>query len=159
MSNTLLPAKSANIRAIALIALLAVIVFAAVMVAILHSSERGSSEISAESYAEEVASALTDADSEIGGDLVYDLECNLCHLQGDGSISPLFFGLADFAAERRPPLSAEQYLYEAILYPAVHLVEDYTNSMPNNYIDRLSQQDVGHIIAYLLTFTTDKSEL
>ena len=124
----------------------------------MSNSEPGSSEINAESYAEEVAAALTNADSEVGGDLVYELECNLCHLQGDGSLSPLFFGLADFASERRTPLSAEQYLYEAILYPGLHLVEGYTNAMPNNYAERLSQQDVGHIIAYLLTFAAEESD-
>lgn len=121
----------------------------------MSNSETGGSEISAESYADEVTAALTNADSEIGGDLVYELECNLCHLQGDGSLSPLFFGLADLASDRRPPLSAEQYLYEATLYPGVHLVEGYTNAMPNDYDERLTQQEVGHIIAYLLTFTDE----
>ncbi len=151
------PAAAASFRIIAGIALLALIVFAAVLLAVMPNSEPGGSEINAESYAEEVAAALANADSEIGGDLVYELECNLCHLQGDGSLSPLFFGLADFAAERRPPLSAEQYLYEAILYPGLHLVEGYTNAMPNNYDERLSRQEIGHIIAYLLTFAADET--
>lgn len=146
------PARIAGIRAVAAIALLALAAFVAVLVALLSNSRPGSGGIKAESYAEEVAAALTNADSQIGGDLIYELECNLCHLRGDGSMSPLFYGLADLAAERRPPLSAEQYLYEAILYPAVHLVAGYSNSMPNNYQDRLSQQDVGHMIAYLLGF-------
>ena len=138
--------------------MLALIVFATILVVVLSNSEPGSTELNAESYAEEVATALANADSEIGGDLVYELECNLCHLQGDGSQSPLFYGIADFAAERRPPLSAEQYLYEATLYPGVHLVEGYTNAMPNNYDERLSQQEIGHIIAYLLTFTEESSQ-
>ncbi|MCE2471668.1 MAG: hypothetical protein J4G18_07160 [Anaerolineae bacterium] len=146
------PSRAVSIRAIAAIALLALIVFVAIIAAVLSNSAPGSSEINAQSYAEEVSAALANADTQIGGDLVYELECDLCHLQGDGSVSPLFFGLADVAAERRPPLSAEQYLYEAILFPALHLVEGYSNSMPNNYQDRLSQQDVGHIIAYLLGF-------
>ena len=146
------PSRAVSIRAIAAIALLALIVFVAIIVTVLSNSAPGSSEINAQSYAEEVAAALANADTQLGGDLVYELECDLCHLQGDGSVSPLFFGLADVAAERRPPLSAEQYLYEAILFPALHLVEGYSNSMPNNYQDRLSQQDVGHIIAYLLGF-------
>ena len=146
------PSRALSIRAIAAIALLALIVFVAIIAAVLSNSAPGSSEINAQSYAEEAAAALANADTQIGGDLVYELECDLCHLQGDGSVSPLFFGLADVAAERRSPLSAEQYLYEAILFPALHLVEGYSNSMPNNYQDRLSQQDVGHIIAYLLGF-------
>jgi len=152
MTDTPPPARKPSIRAVTGIILLALIVFIAIIVTVLSNSTPGSSEINAQSYAEEVAAALANADAQIGGDLVYELECNLCHLQGDGSVSPLFFGLADVAAERRPPLSAEQYLFEAILFPALHLVEGYSNSMPNNYQDRLSQQDVGHIIAYLLGF-------
>ena len=157
MTDKPTPASVASFRVVAGIALFAVIIFIAVLIAVISNSEPSSSEINAESYAEEVAAALTNADSQIGGDLVYELECNLCHLQGDGSLSPLFFGLADFASERRPPLSAEQYLYEAILYPGAHLVEGYTNAMPNNYAERLSRQEVGHIIAYLMTFTAETS--
>lgn len=149
------PARAASIPVVAGIALLALIIFAAVLVALLSNSQPGAGEINAQSYAEEVAAALANADSEIGGDLVYELECNLCHLRGDGSQSPLFYGLADIAAERRPPLSAEQYLYEATLYPGLHLVEGYSNSMPDNYDDRLTRQQVGHIIAYLLTFSDE----
>ena len=148
------PARPAAIRAFAGIALLALIAFGAIVVVVmLSNSSPSDNEVTADAYAEEVAAALANADSEIGGDLVYELECNLCHLRGDGSQSPLFYGLADIAADRRPPLTAEQYLYEATLYPGVHLVEGYSDSMPNNYADRLSQQDVGHIIAYLLGFT------
>ena len=142
-------------RAIAGIALLALIAFAAVLVALRANPAPGAGDINAESYAEEVAAALANADSEIGGDLVYELECNLCHLRGDGSQSPLFYGLADIAAERRQPLSAEQYLYEATLYPGLHLVEGYSNSMPDNYDERLTRQEVGHIIAFMLTFTDE----
>lgn len=141
-----------GIRAIVTIALLALIAFAAVLAALRANSTPGPGEINSESYAEEVAAALANANSEIGGDLVYELECNLCHLRGDGSQSPLFYGLADIAAERRPPLSAEQYLYEATLYPGLHQVEGYSNSMPDTYAERLTRQEVGHIIAYMMTF-------
>ena len=151
------PARAAGIRVFAGLTLLALAAFAVVFAAMTARSTPEPGEVNADSYAEEVAAALTDADSEIGGDLVYELECNLCHLRGDGSQSPLFYGLADIAAERRPPLSAEQYLYEATLYPGLHLVDGYTNAMPDNYDERLSQQEVGHIIAYLMTFSDEQS--
>ncbi len=155
MSTREAPAADASSRkrGFAVIALLALVAFAAILVVIILRPAPGDGELNAETYAEAVAAALENSDSEIGADLVYALECNLCHLQGDGSQSPLFYGLADIASQRRPPLSAEQYLYEATLYPDAHLVEGYTNAMPNNYIDRLSEQEVGHIIAYLLSFT------
>ena len=148
-------ARPPRIRAIVGIALLALIAFAAVLAALRSNLKQSPGAINAGSYADEVAAALAEADSELGGDLVYELECNLCHLRGDGSQSPLFYGLADIAAERRPPLSAEQYLYEATLYPGLHLVEGYSNSMPDHYADRLTRQEVGHIIAYMMTFTDE----
>ena len=148
-------ARPPGIRAALGTALLALIAFAAVLMAWRANSTASPGEINADTYAEEVAAALANADSEIGGDLVYELECNLCHLRGDGSQSPLFYGLADIAVERRPPLSAEQYLYEATLFPGLHLVEGYSNSMPDTYADRLTQQEVGHIIAFMMTFTDE----
>ncbi len=153
MTEEASPARPARFRAIAAITLLTVIVFAAVLVAVISNSEPDGAV-----NAEEVAAALENADIQKGEDLVYDLECNLCHLQGDGSLSPLFFGLADFAADRQPPLTAEQYLYEAIMQPGAHLVAGYTNAMPNNYDERLTRQEVGHIIAYLMTFRAEPGE-
>ena len=155
MSEKAPPARAASTRVVVVIALLAAAAFALVFIAMNANSTPGAGEINAESYAEEVAAALKDADSELGGDLVYELECNLCHLRGDGSQSPLFYGLADIASQRRPPLSAEQYLYEATLYPGLHLVDGYSDAMPNDYDERLTGQQVGHIIAYLLTFTDE----
>lgn len=112
-----------------------------------------------DAYQIELAEALPGADVSIGRDLVQTQDCAACHLVGDGSVSPLFDGIAAAAGKRRPPLSAEQYLYEAILFPAAHLVDGYTNAMPNNYGDRLSRQQVAHIIAYLLTLDgTDENE-
>ena len=104
-------------------------------------------------YGAELTAALSGADAGLGAELAQTYECAACHLEGDGSASPLFAGIADQAALRRPPLSAEAYLYEAILYPGAHLVPGYSNAMPNNYIDRLSTAEVGHLIAYLLTYS------
>ncbi|MBC8099359.1 MAG: hypothetical protein H7Y11_07945, partial [Armatimonadetes bacterium] len=53
-------------------------------------------------------------------------------------------------ATRRPPLTAEAYLYESILYPTAYEVEGYTGQMPRTY-GELSDRDLGDIIAYLLT--------
>ncbi len=109
-------------------------------------------------YAAELEAALAGANVGLGAELAQTYECAACHLEGDGSASPLFAGIADQAALRRTPLSAEAYLYEAILYPGAHLVPGYSNAMPNNYGDRMSQAEVGHLIAYLLTFSQAASE-
>lgn len=150
-------AKPADKRAVIGITLVALSAFAVVIAGVISSSNASeTSDIEADAYATEVAAALVDADAGIGADLAEAQDCGLCHVQGEGRLAPLFAGLADFAPERRPPLSAEQYLYEAILFPGAHLVEGYTNAMPNNYAERLSRQEIGHIIAYLLTFTADE---
>ncbi len=98
------------------------------------------------------------AEAAIGERLVTKTDCANCHLTGGGSAAPLFDGLASLAGARRPPLSAEQYLYEAIIFPAAHLVEGYANAMPNNYGERYSLVDLSHMIAYLLTFS-DSAEV
>ena len=96
---------------------------------------------------------MAGADAAIGERLVSETDCATCHMTGDGTTAPLFDGLGSVAGERRPPLSAQQYLYEAILLPAAHLVDGYANAMPNDYGERFSPADLGHMIAYLLTLT------
>ena len=121
-------------------------------------SDGGTMSLTEDSYAAEVAAAMDGADVDIGAGLINEYECYTCHVLGDGSQSPLFDGIGNFAGERRPPLSAKQYLYEAIVFPGVFIVEDYSDSMPNDYDERLSEQQVGHIIAYLLTLTEEPPE-
>ncbi len=145
-------------RAFALVTALALVTFTGLLL-ILTSSTSNSPPPSADaSYLSELAAALADADPAAGAQLVQSFDCAACHLTGDGSVSPLFTNIGSHAAARRPPLSAQQYLYEAIVFPAAHLVPGYTNSMPLNYADRLTPAQIGHIIAYLLTLdSTDES--
>lgn len=145
--------KQPQAAVILTIALLAAVAFALVIAFIVSSAAADdvSSSVSGQSYAAEVAAALEGSDAFIGEALIADQDCIACHVLGDGAVAPLFAGIADRAAEQRPPLSAEQYLYEAIMYPGAYVLEGYANSMPNHYSQRLSQQEIGHIIAYLLT--------
>ncbi len=113
------------------------------------------SSVDGQLYAAEVAAALEGSVASTGAILADEQNCGACHVLGDGRAAPLFRGIADRAAEQRPPLSAEQYLYEAIMYPGVYVLEPYPNSMPDHYDERLSQQEIGHIIAYLLTLSDE----
>ncbi len=143
--------KARRRRLVFLLAIVCVAAFAAVIVLLaLNAGDGGSPSDGA--YQAELEVALAGADADLGADLSETNECSACHLMGDGSMAPLFFGLANVAGQRRASLTAEQYLYEAIVYPSVHLVGDYTDSMPNNYGDRLTTQEIGHLIAFLLTF-------
>ena len=110
------------------------------------------------SYTVELGTALTGADAAAGERLIAETDCASCHLIGEGRTAPLFDGLASVAGERRSSLSAEQYLYEAIVFPAAHLVDGYANAMPNDYGERFSLADIGHMIAYLLTLVDEESD-
>lgn len=147
------PRPRAALAIIALVLIAFVLLIAYLLVD--NSPGASTATLSEDSYAAELALALDGADADIGAGLINEYECYTCHVLGDGSQSPLFDGIGNFAGERRPPLSAEQYLYEAIVLPGVFIVEDYSDSMPNNYDERLSEQEVGHMIAYLLTLTEE----
>ena len=111
--------------------------------------------LAADSYVTEVSALLENADASRGEAVINKYECHACHIGGAGQIAPAFIGLGELAAARRPPLTAAAYLYESIINPGVYLVEKepsqtYPNSMPANYHERLTDQEMGDVIAYLL---------
>ena len=78
--------------------------------------------------------------------------CPACPRQGAANgIAPSWVGVAERAATRRPPMPADAYLYESIIHPEACLVDGYPNSMVPNFGTRISDQELGDIIAYLLT--------
>lgn len=48
----------------------------------------------------------------------------------------------------------EQYVIESILSPDNYIVNGYPNTMPHNYGDRLYQQELIDMVAYLKSFWT-----
>jgi len=146
--------RQAQKKLVIVVAVLTGLGFSLVLaLAISASSSSDSAPIDSGSYADALNTALTGADAAIGERLIKETDCAACHLTGDGSTAPRFAGLASVAGARRPPLKAGQYLYEAIVFPAAHLVDGYANAMPNDYGERFSLADLGHMIAYLLTLT------
>ncbi len=114
--------------------------------------EGAAETLTSSTYMDIVTPLLAAADVERGSVLVNSqFECHVCHVQSAGQVAPSFEGLGARAASARPPLTAEAYLYEAIMYPSVHVVSGYSASMPANYPTRLEPQQVGDMIAYLLT--------
>lgn len=113
--------------------------------------------LSAESYLTELEPLLANADAARGEELVNTkYECHACHIAGAGNVAPAFTGIGERAATRRPPLTAVAYLYESIINPHVFLAPKdetttYQKSMPADYAQRIPSQDLGDIIAYLLT--------
>lgn len=108
-------------------------------------------EITADSYMDIVTPFLADADPQNGAALLEQYGCAACHIVGAANnIAPPFEGLTEVAAQRRPPLTAEAYIYESIIYPSVYVVEGYPPSMAQDYRERLTDDELGDIIAYLL---------
>lgn len=91
------------------------------------------------------------ADPDRGSALLEEYGCNACHgEEAAGIVAPGHADVAAVAAERRPPLSAAAYVYEAIVYPDHYIVPEWPNSMPKNYGEMIPARDLGDIIAYLL---------
>jgi mono/diheme cytochrome c family protein/uncharacterized membrane protein len=78
--------------------------------------------------------------------------CSNCHtLTGGDSAGPSLENYAAVAGDRVGDQSAEEYTFESILRPSAHLVSGYSNVMPSDYEDKLTQQEVSDLIAYSLT--------
>ncbi len=99
-----------------------------------------------------VAALLEDADAVNGGLLVEQVGCLACHRLGaENGIAPSFLDVGERAGQRRPTLSAAEYLYESVTNPTAYVVAGYNPAMPQDYRSRLSDRELGDIIAYLLS--------
>jgi cytochrome c551/c552 len=137
-----------------LITALFVIAFVSATESEMAAASQPTAILTADTYFEQVNNLLQNASAENGALLVEQYGCTACHRLGVSSdVAPTFEGIAERASTRRRPLSAADYLYESIIHPAVFVVEGYQPGMPQNYPDRLSDQELGDIIAYLLTPT------
>lgn len=131
---------------LALAAILTVAAFAA-------ASVPDASPATDETDATAVANALSAGSVSAGETLVEAYGCGVCHVKSEGRVAPLFAGIADRAAIRRPGIPAASYLYQSIVSPGAFLADDFANAMPANYRDRLTEAEIGSIIGYLLTLS------
>ena len=102
-------------------------------------------------FAPKVALLLNRGRADHGAELLVTYQCVNCHISGLSNIAPPFEGIGERAAERRPPLTAAEYLYESITRPLAYVVPDYAPAMPQNFDERLTDQEMGDMIVYLLT--------
>ncbi|MBN8618889.1 MAG: cytochrome c [Anaerolineae bacterium] len=79
--------------------------------------------------------------------------CSSCHTLGDStfSLGPKLTGVYERAGRREPDLTAEAYLYESITEPGAYVVSGYRDIMYPHYAEKLSQQEIADLIAYLMT--------
>lgn len=108
--------------------------------------------ISELAYVERVNTLLEGADPVHGAALIETYQCVVCHRIGAANnVAPAFVGVAERAASRRAPMPAASYLYESITNPSAYIVEGFANAMIQDFAQRLSDRELGDIIAYLLT--------
>ena len=136
---------------------LAVLIVFAVVFAVeliqLSRDDRGvaEGELTEQTYMDTVNRLLRDADPARGPALLQEHGCNACHGGANADrLAPGFADLWEVAGERHPPLAAEAYVYESIIYPGAYIVEGYPSNMPRIYADRIPDDELGHIIAYLI---------
>ncbi len=131
------------------------IIFAAIFVYAftnLQPTETTSAPITADSYQDRVAALLANAQPADAEAVVEKYGCGACHRVGAANgIAPSWVGIAERAATRRPPLTAAEYIYESITDPGAYVVDGYPDVMPKDFAQRMSDQELGDIIAYLLT--------
>lgn len=89
------------------------------------------------------------------GKAVYDnpnMGCFLCHVvEGTGGTrGPDLSHTASRAGERRPGMSAEEYLKESLLDPGAYVVSSYDNIMPP-IARQLSSEQLDDLMAYLMS--------
>ena len=154
------PRKTSPLPAV--IAMGVLIVLAIVFVSELGAvSGGGDSALSAEAtltgdtYTSEVAALLETGDASAGDALITRYGCVACHAGAgaENKLAPAFDGVGSRAETRRPPLSAAAYIYESIVHPTAFELEGYSGNMPIIYDSLIPDEDLGSIIAYLLTLT------
>jgi ferredoxin/mono/diheme cytochrome c family protein len=82
--------------------------------------------------------------------------CDVCHSVevGRALVGPSLAGIAARAADAVPGLDAETYLRQSILQPDAFVVDGYrAGQMLPIYRDRLSDDQLEAVVAYLLTLT------
>jgi mono/diheme cytochrome c family protein len=79
--------------------------------------------------------------------------CTTCHtLDGvDSPWAPTHGGISKIAGERVEGMSAVDYLRESIVDPRAFQVDNWILTMPQNYSEVLSEEQINNLIAFLLT--------
>lgn len=99
-----------------------------------------------------------------GREIFTSAGCDACHTLGDADASaqvgPELDALADVAEERKPGMSAEEYVKESIVDPPAFVVEGYSgDTMPQTYEDQLTPEEIDTLVEYLLGLSqTEKGQ-
>lgn len=102
----------------------------------------------------DLAEAIANGNLDNALTLVTARGCVGCHQLDPANqlVAPTWHNVGDRAIGRIPGVSPGEYLHQSILAPNDYIVEGFLpNIMPATYGDQLTTQDLGDIIAYLLS--------
>jgi cytochrome c553 len=101
----------------------------------------------------DAAAAVAAGDVAQGETLALTNGCIGCHaLDPETQMTgPTWYNMGNTAVNRVADQGPADYLYASISAPNEFVVPDYpANVMPQTYVDSLSTDDIGHLVAYLL---------
>lgn len=103
---------------------------------------------------EMVVASIQNGDPDAGMQVSQLNGCIGCHsLDGSALVGPTWYGIANTAIKRVEGESPAEYLYLSIVNSGAYIVPDYpAGVMPQNYSETLSEEQLGDLVAYLLTF-------
>ncbi len=102
---------------------------------------------------------ITGGDPERGRDIFFSgsigdsVGCRVCHSikPNERKVGPSLAGIATRGATRVPGMTAEAYIQRSIEKPDEYIVEGFPNAMLPEMAEKLSDQDMEDIIAFLMT--------
>ncbi len=110
-----------------------------------------------------LVSALPAGDPARGEELYKgDLGCLACHgdpaVEGSNAVGPWHGRIAVEGATRIAGYTSADYLYESILWPSAFIASECPpapcagppSAMPADFGDRMTPQDMAHVLAYML---------
>lgn len=130
------------------------VIMSAVLFAAVSACGGGDEDASGDSAA--MTAAVLSAEAERGRQIFVDRggpECRECHsLDGSEEDGPTFLGISEVAAERVPGLSAEEYVYQAIVDPTAHFVPGWEGAFMNKtYGILMTEADINSLVAFILS--------
>jgi mono/diheme cytochrome c family protein len=87
------------------------------------------------------------------GKQLFKKNCTSCHsIRPDLKITgPSLYGVASRGGERMAGLDATEYIRLSITAPGDFIVEGFSNLMQPDFEEKLSQEELDAVIAYLMT--------
>jgi cytochrome c2 len=96
---------------------------------------------------------MANADPVRGQQLTLTNACIACHTVDPNvtMVGPTWHNIATTAESRVPDMSSGLYLYNSIIHPNDHVVENYPPGVMLQIYGNLPAQDLADLVSYLLT--------